>query len=65
MAMGGADKNSEFTLDNIIGIIKVLSGEVIIGRIKCLDENFILVKTKDGKHFIVNKKAISYIEIEQ
>ncbi|MFA4669803.1 hypothetical protein QDY65_04500 [Pyrococcus kukulkanii] len=55
----------EFTLDSIVGIIKILSGEVIVGRIKCLDGNFLLVLTKDGKVFIVNKKAIAYIEVQQ
>ena len=63
--MGGGVKDKKFSLNNISGIIKVLSGEVIVGKIKCLDDNFILVLTKDGKVFIVNKKAIAYIEVQE
>jgi len=57
---GGANDNS---LNNVVGIIKLLSGEVLIGRIKSINDDFILVETQEKKIFIVNKKAISYIEV--
>nr|CCE70667.1 TPA: hypothetical protein PAB1564.1n [Pyrococcus abyssi GE5] len=60
----GNGGGQEFRLDGIVGIIKVLSGEIIIGKIRCIDENFILVLTKEGKQYIINKKAISYIEVK-